>query len=162
MGVEIERKFLVDHEKWGKLAKPAGTHYRQGYLLNTNNKTIRVRTTDKQGFITLKAAGTGISRKEFEYKIPVDEGIELLDIFAEYEIEKVRFRIHFEGKLWEIDEFLGDNKGLIMAEIELKSETEDFKLPDWITEEVSDDERYYNSYLSIHPYKRWEPNPLTP
>jgi adenylate cyclase len=155
MGVEIERKFLVDHEKWSKLAKPAGTHYRQGYLLNTNDKAIRVRTTDKQGFITFKGAATGISRKEFEYKIPIDEGTELLDIFAESEIEKTRFRIHFKGKLWEVDEFLGENEGLIMAEIELQSETEDFKLPDWITEEVSDDERYYNSYLSTHPFKSW-------
>jgi adenylate cyclase len=155
MGVEIERKFLVDHEKWGKLVKAAGTHFRQGYLLNTNDKTIRVRTTDKQGFITLKGAGSGISRKEFEYKIPAEEGIELLDIFAESEIEKIRFRIHFKGKLWEVDEFLGGNEGLIMAEIELQSETEDFKLPDWIIEEVSDDHRYFNSYLSTHPYKTW-------
>jgi adenylate cyclase len=155
MGIEIERKFLVDHEKWNKLSKPEGTHFRQGYLLNKDNKTIRIRTTDKQGFITFKGATEGISRKEFEYKIPTEDGTELLDIFAKSEIEKIRFRIEFEGKLWEVDQFLGDNEGLIMAEIELQSETETFKQPDWIAKEVTDDERYYNSYLSIHPFKRW-------
>ena len=155
MGVEIERKFLVDHEKWNKLPKPEGTHFRQGYLVNTKNKTIRVRTTDQQGFITFKGASEGISRKEFEYKIPLDEGNELLDIFAESEIEKIRFRIQYKGKLWEVDQFLGDNEGLLMAEIELKSETETFTLPDWATKEVSDDNRYYNSYLSTNPFKSW-------
>ncbi len=155
MGVEIERKFLVDHEKWKKLAKPQGTHFRQGYLLNDDNRTIRVRVTDKNGFITLKGASTGISRKEYEYSIPVTEGNELLDTFALSEIEKVRYCITFAGKLWEVDEFLGDNAGLIMAEIELQSEDETFENPEWITSEVSYDERYYNSYLSLNPYKTW-------
>jgi len=155
MGVEIERKFLVDHEKWNQVVKPNGTHYRQGYLLNDNHRTIRVRVTDKQGFITLKGASSGISRKEYEYKIPVEDGVELLDGFAQSEVEKIRYRIDFAGKLWEVDEFLGDNAGLIMAEIELKQETDEFERPDWITDEVSDDDRYYNSYLSTHPYKNW-------
>jgi adenylate cyclase len=155
MGVEIERKFLVDYEKWNKLPKLEGTHFRQGYLVNSKNKTIRVRTTDQQGFITFKGESKGISRKEFEYKIPVEEGNELLDIFAESEIEKIRFRIQHEGHLWEVDQFLGDNEGLLMAEIELKSETETFTLPDWVTNEVSDDNRYYNSYLSTNPFKSW-------
>src|ERR1700733_9206235 len=129
MGNEIERKFLVDHEKWQRLIKPPGTHYRQGYLLNDNQRTIRVRVTDKQGFITLKGATTGITRKEYEYKIPVEDGNELLDGFARSEIEKVRYRIDFAGKLWEVDEFLGENKGLIMAEIELENEAEEFEKP---------------------------------
>jgi adenylate cyclase len=155
MGVEIERKFLVDHEKWNQVVKPNGTHYRQGYLLNDDHRTIRVRVTDKQGYITLKGASSGISRKEYEYKIPVEDGVELLDGFAQSEVEKIRYRIDFAGKLWEVDEFLGDNAGLIMAEIELKQETDEFERPDWITDEVSDDDRYYNSYLSTHPYKNW-------
>ena len=155
MGVEIERKFLVDHEKWQLVIKPAGTHYRQGYLLNDDIRTIRVRVTDKQGFITIKGATTGITRKEYEYKIPVDDGNELLDGFAVSEVEKIRHRIEFAGKLWEVDVFLGDNEGLIVAEIELHGETDEFKKPGWVTREVSDDARYYNSNLSLHPYKKW-------
>jgi CYTH domain-containing protein len=155
MGIEIERKFLVDREKWNRVAKPPGTHYRQGYLLNDSHRTIRVRVTGKQGYITLKGAASGISRKEYEYKIPVKDGIELLDGFGAPEVEKIRYRIKFAGKLWEVDEFLSDNEGLIMAEIELKQETDEFKKPDWVTREVSDDERYYNAYLSINPYKNW-------
>lgn len=153
MGVEIERKFLVDHEKWKQLTKPAGVHYRQGYLLSDNQITIRIRVTDLQGFITIKGTTTGITRKEYEYKIPVEDGNELLDAFALSEIEKVRYRISFEGKLWEADEFLGDNEGLIMAEIELNDENEEFTIPPWATVEVSGDPRYYNSYLSTNPFK---------
>ena len=155
MGVEIERKFLVDHEKWKKASKPEGTHYRQGYLLNDEHRTIRIRVTDKQGYITFKGASSGISRKEYEYKIPVTDGNELLDGFSQSEVEKIRYRIDFSGKLWEVDEFLGDNEGLLMAEIELTHDDEEFDRPDWITSEVSGDERYYNSYLSTHPYKKW-------
>ena len=155
MGMEIERKFLVNHEKWRELRKPAGTHYRQGYLVNDAQRTIRIRVTDKQGFITIKGASSGISRKEYEYNIPVEDGIELLDGLAVSEVEKIRYRIDFAGKLWEIDEFLGDNKGLLMAEIELKHEAEDFEKPDWVTLEVSDDAKYYNSNLSVHPFKDW-------
>jgi adenylate cyclase len=158
MGVEIERKFLVDHEKWEKVIKPKGTHYRQGYLLNEDFKTIRVRVTDSQGYITIKGSSTGISRKEYEYKIPMEDGIELLDGFAKSEVEKIRYRINFADKLWEVDEFLGDNEGLILAEIELQQETEKFKKPEWIAREVSDDDRYYNSYLSLHPFKEWNSN----
>jgi adenylate cyclase len=156
MGVEIERKFLVDHEKWRKVIKPEGTHYRQGYLLNDDLRTIRVRVTDKQGYITLKGATKGITRKEYEYKIPVEDGDELLDGFAQSEVEKIRYRIEVAGKLWEIDEFLGDNKGLIMAEIELQQEDEQFELPGWVTDDVSDDDRYYNSNLSVNPYAKWK------
>jgi adenylate cyclase len=155
MGVEIERKFLIDHNKWKKVIKPEGTHFRQGYVLNDNHRTIRIRVTDKQAYITFKGASSGISRKEYEYKIAVEEGKELLDGFAVSQIEKVRYCIENEGKIWEIDEFLGDNSGLIMAEIELEHEEEEFLKPDWITIEVSDDERYYNSYLSTHPFKDW-------
>jgi adenylate cyclase len=155
MGVEIERKFLVDKTKWQQVVKPTGTHYRQGYLLDDAKRTIRVRTTDKHGFLTIKGITTGITRKEYEYKIPVEDGIEMLDAFAESEVEKIRYNIAFEGKLWEVDEFHGDNEGLLMAEIELQHEDETFTKPEWITTEVSDDGRYYNSNLSKNPFKNW-------
>ncbi|TWI96682.1 CYTH domain-containing protein [Mucilaginibacter frigoritolerans] len=155
MGVEIERKFLVDKDKWAHVIKPTGTHYRQGYLLDEAKRIIRVRTTDKQGFLTIKGITNGITRKEYEYKIPVEEGVELLDAFAESEVEKIRYKITFEGKLWEVDEFHGDNTGLLMAEIELQHEDEAFIKPDWITIEVSNDGRYYNSNLSKNPFKNW-------
>ena len=155
MGLEIERKFLVDAEKWQQAVKPAGTHYRQGYLLNEHKRAIRIRVTDKQAFITIKGATTGISRKEFEYEIPVADGIELLDSFDVSEIEKIRYCLYFGNKLWEVDEFLGDNAGLLIAEIELHDENEIFTLPDWIVMEVSGDARYYNSNLSKNAYKNW-------
>jgi CYTH domain-containing protein len=155
MGLEIERKFLVDHEKWKQVKKPKGTPYRQGYLLNDELRTIRVRVTDKKGYITLKGATSGISRKEFEYDIPLADGIELLDNFARSQVEKTRYRIRFKGKLWEVDEFSGENKGLILAEIELKEEKEEFDKPAWVTRDVSDDERYYNSSLSVKPFSKW-------
>ena len=155
MGMEIERKFLVDHEKWHHLKKPAGTPYRQGYLLDDESRTVRIRVAGDKGFITIKGTSTGISRKEFEYEIPVDEATEMIGELAVSEIQKTRHNINFEGKLWEVDEFSGDNDGLIMAEIELKAEDEAFEKPDWITVEVSDDERYYNSYLSKNPFKTW-------
>jgi adenylate cyclase len=155
MAVEIERKFLVDLEKWKKVKKPAGTHYRQGYLLDDSKRTIRIRVTGKQGFITLKGATKGVSRQEFEYKIPKNDGEEILDNFSLSEVEKIRYKIRFSGKLWEVDEFSGNNAGLIVAEIELKHEDEQFEKPDWVTREVSDDKKYYNSNLSTHPYKEW-------
>jgi adenylate cyclase len=155
MGAEIERKFLVDHEKWKQLNKPGGTHYRQGYILNNEQQTVRVRISDKQGFLNLKSNVSGITRKEYEYVIPLEDGIEILDVFAKSGTEKIRYRIPFAGKVWEVDEFLGDNKGLIVAEIELKSEDEAFETPNWVTNEVTDDGRYTNASLSVRPYNSW-------
>jgi adenylate cyclase len=155
MGIEIERKFLVDASKWQKAIKPEGVCYRQGYLVNEDKRTVRIRVTDKKAFITIKGSTEGISRKEFEYEIPVADGAELLDDFAVSEIGKIRYCLYFGDKLWEVDEFLGDNSGLLMAEIELEREDETFELPDWITLEVSQDSRYYNSNLSKNPYKNW-------
>ncbi|HZY36481.1 MAG TPA: CYTH domain-containing protein [Mucilaginibacter sp.] len=155
MGIEIERKFLVNPEKWGALKKPSGTHYHQGYLLDDVNCTIRVRLAGKVGFITIKGPNLGITRKEFEYKIPAAEASELIGGFAKSAVEKVRYKIKFAGKLWEVDEFLGDNEGLLMAEIELKDEHEVFEKPAWITAEVSGDVRYYNSNLANNPFKNW-------
>ncbi|MCR8557153.1 CYTH domain-containing protein [Mucilaginibacter sp. BJC16-A38] len=155
MGIEIERKFLVDHEKWSKAPKSAGTYFRQGYLLNEKNRTFRVRVADTRAFITIKGGTSGISRKEFEYEIPVADGIELLDNFAISQVEKTRYCIDFAGKLWEVDEFYGDNAGLITAEIELQHEDEAFELPEWVAVEVSMDARYYNSNLSVNPFNTW-------
>jgi len=155
MAVEIERKFLVDHEKWQQLAKPDAMHFRQGYIFSDEKKTIRVRVTDTEAFITIKGITSGFSRSEFEYTIPTTDGIQLLDNFAVSELEKYRYNINYEGKLWEVDEFLGDNEGLLMAEIELNSEDEKFELPLWVTTEVTGDKRYYNSFLSVNPFKSW-------
>jgi len=155
MGVEIERKFLVDHEKWAQVIKPAGTHYRQGYILSNEQQTVRVRISDKKGFLNLKSKETDLSRKEYEYEIPLPDGIEILEYFTKNGTEKVRYRIPFTGKTWEVDEFIGDNAGLIVAELELNSEAEEFEKPDWITIEVTDDGRYTNSSLAKHPFKNW-------
>lgn len=155
MGKEIERKFLVKHPLWEALNKPNGQPLRQGYLLTDPNRSIRVRISDTAGFLTIKGLTTGATRSEFEYAIPLEEGVELLDQFAEVELSKIRYEIVFEGKTWEVDVFLGDNLGLIVAEIELDSETEAFGIPDWIAEEVTEDARYYNVNLTLNPYKNW-------
>jgi CYTH domain-containing protein len=153
--LEIERKFLVDREKWENLAKPEGMHYRQGYLAADENKTVRVRVAGDQGTITIKGKTEGISRTEFEYRIPGGEALELIEVFAKEEVQKVRYRIPVDKWIWEVDVFGGKNKGLILAEIELKSEDESVTIPPWISAEVTDDVRYYNLYLSVHPFSEW-------
>lgn len=155
MPQEIERKFLVNHEKWNQFKKPEGQHFRQGYLLTDPNKTIRVRLTSNKGFVTIKGLSVGATRPEYEYEIPLQEAKELLDQFSISELSKIRYLINYESKVWEVDEFLGENSGLIVAEIELKSEEETFKIPDWIGKEVTSEEKYYNSNLTIHPYSKW-------
>lgn len=155
MASEIERKFLVDHEKWGKLDKPEGTHYKQGYLVSSEQQTIRVRVSDQQAYLNLKSKISSMSRHEYEYEIPLKDGLEILNAFTKQGTEKIRYCIPFEGKVWEADEFLGDNIGLIVAEIELQSEDEAFEKPDWVTTEVTDDGRYSNAALSKHPFKDW-------
>jgi adenylate cyclase len=156
MGKEIERKFLINYEKWLKAEKPSGQLYRQGYLLTDPQKTIRVRLTETSGFLTIKGLSVGATRLEYEYEIPFSEAAELLDNFSISELSKRRYKINFRDKIWEIDEFLGDNNGLIIAEIELKSEEERFELPEWIGKEVTGEEKYYNSNLTISPYKNWQ------
>ena len=156
MGIEIERKFLISHVQWEQLEKPLGEFYRQGYLLTDPQKTIRVRQTSHQGFLTIKGISVGATRAEFEYEIPFEEAKELLDQFAVAELSKVRYKISLGNHIWEVDVFSGKNQGLIVAEIELKSEDETFDLPDWIDREVTGEERYCNSNLVIEPYKNWE------
>lgn len=156
MPLEIERKFLVNAERWTAVQKPVPEFYRQGYLLTDPNKTIRVRQTDTKGYLTIKGLSVGATRAEYEYEIPKAEAGELLDKFAVSGIIKYRYKIKFKNKLWEVDEFLGDNKGLIIAEVELLSETEKIELPDWILLEVTAEEKYYNSNLSVNPFKKWQ------
>lgn len=158
MAKEIERKFLVDHKIWKSVRKPEGEHFRQGYLLTEKSKSIRVRQTPTTAFLTIKGATEGATRSEFEYEIPFDDATELLNQFSIAELTKIRYKIEFEGKLWEVDEFLEENRGLLVAEIELESEDEEFKTPNWIAEEVTKDARYYNANLVQTPFTKWKEN----
>jgi adenylate cyclase len=157
MGIEIERKFLVDHEKWNQLDKPKGSHYKQGYILSDEKRTVRIRVTDKASFITLKGKMEGrMSRAEYEYEIPIADGNEIMASLTEYGTEKIRYCIPAGPHTWEVDVFLGDNEGLIVAEIELQSEDDEFERPDWITGEVTEDTRYSNARLGTNPFKNWD------
>ncbi len=155
MGIEIERKFLVNHAQWDQLERPLGEFYRQGYLLTDPQKTIRVRQTADKGFLTIKGISVGATRAEYEYEIPFEEAKELLDQFAVAELSKVRYKISLGNHIWEVDVFSSKNQGLIVAEIELKSEDETFDIPDWIDREVTGEERYYNSNLVTEPFEDW-------
>jgi CYTH domain-containing protein len=155
MPIETERKFLVDHARWEELPKPAGIIYRQGYLLDTQGKTIRVRLAGDKAYLTMKGPTVRASRSEFEYEIPVEDAKEMMMLFTPVRVEKVRYRILFNQKTWEVDVFGGENEGLILAEIELGDADESFELPSWVGMEVTDDARYYNSVLASNPYKRW-------
>jgi len=155
MALEIERKYLVDHKKWNELHKPSGKLYRQGYLTTDENKTIRVRLTDSNAHLTIKGKTKGATRNEFEFEIPLSEATQLLDSFTESELSKTRYEIHHKEKVWEVDVFHDANDGLIVAEIELNNEDEHFELPDWVTKEVTDEPKYYNSNLTLLPFKKW-------
>jgi CYTH domain-containing protein len=154
--VETERKFLVDRDKWLKLSRPAGIIYRQGYLSMDAEKVVRVRVAGDLGYLTIKGNSETLSRPEFEYAIPVSEAREMLELFAPSGISKTRTRIPAGNHTWEVDEFMGENEGLIIAEIELAGPEEPFEKPGWVAEEVTGDERYYNARLSLHPYRAWE------
>jgi CYTH domain-containing protein len=145
--MEIERKFLVDKVLWALQAKPAGQKIIQAYLVNTPEKTIRVRTKGAKGFLTIKGPTIGISRAEYEYEIPIHEAEELIQQFAVQSIEKVRYEITVGKHVWEVDEFHGKHAGLMLAEIELSAEDEAFERPEWVTLEVSHDAAYFNSNL---------------
>ena len=145
--MEIERKFLVDKKNWDLVDKPKPKKIIQAYLFRSPEKTIRVRIKENKGFLTIKGKTTGISRSEFEYEIPVKEAEQLISEFAEKVILKNRYEINVGNHLWEIDEFHGKLEGLLLAEIELSFETEEFELPTWATTDVSTDVHYYNSQL---------------
>tara|TARA_B100000315_G_C14543223_1_gene571952 strand:+ start:156 stop:632 length:477 start_codon:yes stop_codon:yes gene_type:complete len=155
MGKEIERKFLIDQTRLPKNMK--GVKYAQGYIAINEDGIVRIRIKGNIAVLTIKTSGTGISRDEFEYEIPLDDAKSLLVLFNDKIIYKTRYKIIYDGKEWEIDEFHQQNDGLWLAEIELESENESFAFPEWLTKEVTDDEKYYNAYLSKHPFKVWKP-----
>ena len=157
MPIEIERKYLVRDPSF--LAGIQGTSYRQGYLSSSPEDltVVRVRTAGPRAYLTIKSATSGIVRSEYEYEIPLDEAAEMLDHLCRPPlIEKTRYKIEGAGYIWEVDVFAGDNQGLIVAEIELESEEQEFDLPPWIGDEVSHEPRYFNFNLAQNPYKNWK------
>ena len=152
--IEIERKFLVDFKKWNPIGK--GTKILQGYLSVDPERVVRVRLSGESAFLTIKGKPEGITRTELEYKIPTNEAIILIKMSLTQAIEKTRYKEKIGGFTWEIDVFEGINKGLVLAEIELKNETQKFELPAWIDKEVSNDYRYFNAWLSKNPYTKWK------
>lgn len=155
--VEIERKFLVKSDEF-KAQAFAQNKIAQGYLSSLPERTVRIRIKGEKGFITIKGIGHhgGMTRFEWENEIPLAEAQELLKLCEKGKIEKTRFEIQSGKHVFEVDEFYGENQGLIIAEIELESETESFEKPHWLGDEVTNDERYYNAYLSKNPFKDWE------
>ena len=154
MGKEIERKYLIGNDSWREGA--SGTTYRQGYLSTVKERTVRVRTINEKGFLTIKGITIGATRMEFEYEIPAAEATEMLDELCEKPIiEKTRYKIPHAGLTWEVDEFVGVNQGLIVAEVELESEDQAIDMPPWAGEEVSGDPRYFNANLIANPYTTW-------
>ena len=154
--IEIERKFLVTSDAFKKEAF-AQNRIAQGYLSSVPERTVRVRIKGDKGFLTIKGASneTGLLRFEWEKEIPVDEATALLKLCEKGIIDKTRFEVKIGNHIFEVDEFYGENEGLIIAEVELKSETETFEKPVWLGKEVTNDIRYYNSYLSKNPFTNW-------
>ncbi len=154
--IEIERKFLTTSNTF-KTEAFAKNRITQGYLSSVSGRTVRVRIKGDKGFLTIKGASneSGISRFEWEKEIPADEAQKLLQLCEEGVIDKTRFEVKVGNHIFEVDEFYGENEGLIMAEIELGSESETFEKPTWLGKEVTNDKRYYNSYLSKNPFKNW-------
>ena len=156
MGKEIERKFIVTSSVYRTLAEPV--HYRQGYIPTRNGMTVRIRIAGTHAYVTLKDKPVGFSRNEFEYEIPVADAIQMLDIMCEQpQIEKLRYRIPSgeAGLAWEVDEFLGINAGLVLAEMEVPSEDTTFAIPEWVGREVTGRHGYNNAALCRHPYGEW-------
>jgi len=153
MAIEIERKFLVINDDYKKGIN--GTHYKQGYLDTNPQCTIRVRTTGNQGYLTIKGISIGAARTEYEYPIPYEDAQGLFSLCEKPLIEKYRYLVPYAGNTWEVDEFCGENKGLVIAEIELEYEDQPFELPPWVGAEVTSDPRYYNSNLIRFPFKSW-------
>ena len=156
MAIEIEHKFLIKNDAW-KNGISKSSEYKQGYLVSDSKRSIRIRISSNKAWLNIKSTTIGTHRQEYEYEIPLAEGIEILDSLCEKPlIEKTRHFVPFEQHLWEIDVFTGDNEGLIVAEIELSKTGEPFKIPDWVDKEVTHDLRYYNNNLCKNPYKYWK------
>jgi len=155
MGIEIERKFLVNGDGWRQPAA-AQTRFSQGYLNRDPARTVRVRLAGDRAFLTIKGATTGVTRAEFEYAVPVADALQLLQLSDGPVVEKIRHLVVFDGMTWEVDEFLGANAGLVVAEIELQSEAQTFTRPSWLGEEVTGDARYVNANLAVQPFVSWQ------
>jgi len=155
MGIEIERKFLVESDQW-KSSVISESILKQGYLAHQGNATVRVRVDGDTAYLTIKSVTTGISRAEFEYEIPTDDADAMLEQIAEKPfIDKTRYKVRCGEHVWDLDVFEGENRGLIVAEVELGHENETFQTPEWAGEEVSGDARYYNVNLVENPYTQW-------
>jgi adenylate cyclase len=153
MGQEIERKFLVRGDAW---RADNGTLIRQGYLHNDIDGNVRVRTKGERAYLTVKSGMKGITRLEFEYEIPLADANQMLDELCQKPlIEKIRYEVQMGRFTWVVDEFLGENAGLVVAEIELDDEEQEFPKPDWVEKEVTDDVRYLNANLVKNPYSKW-------
>ena len=152
MATEIERKFLVHGEEW---RQGTPTRLRQGYLNRDKERTVRVRIAGSRAYLTIKGLTKGFSRPEFEYQIPLGDAEALLTLCDGPPLEKNRYTVKHAGAVWEIDEFLGTNAGLVIAEIELKDERQTFQPPSWLSTEVTHDPRYLNSNLTAVPYSTW-------
>jgi len=155
VGTEIERKFLVRNTEW--LAGAVGQPVRQGFLSIDPDRTVRVRVVEDRGYLTVKGRAEGLVRAEFEYPIPVEDAVSLLDrLCLRPLIEKTRYRLGYGGLTWEVDVFGGENQGLVVAEVELDDPDEEVNLPPWVGEEVSHDPRYHNASLVKCPFSRWQ------
>ena len=150
---EIERKFLVNSAKWSRVGE--GTKMVQGYLSTDEERTIRVRIAGQKAFLTIKGKPVGIKRVEMEYEIPVSDAKVLLKMCKNSPVEKTRYLEKIGDVVWEVDVFAGVNHGLLLAEVELKDENQQVDLPNWIEREVSNDSRYFNSYLTQYPFSTW-------
>jgi adenylate cyclase len=154
MGVEIERKFLLADDGW-RHGAASQTRFSQGYLSRDPARTVRVRQAGERAFLTIKGQTHGATRAEFEYEIPTVDAQALLALCDGPVVEKIRHLCPVEGMTWEVDEFLGENAGLIVAEIELSSEDQPFARPPWLGAEVTGDARYVNANLAVNPFKNW-------
>ena len=155
MSLEIERKYLVKGEDWKQQGR--GELYQQGYLSTHPERNVRVRTVGERGYLTIKGKTTGVSRPEYEYPIPYLDAQAMLDQLCQQpSIKKIRYRIAYEGLIWEVDEFEGENQGLVVAEVELRDEQQQMVLPAWVDREVTGEARYYNANLIDHPFSQWK------
>ena len=156
MNIEIERKFLVKDESFKGMATESH-RLTQGYICKESGRTVRVRLWDDKGYLTIKGAGSasGMSRYEWEKEISAEDARDLFMLCQSGIIDKTRYIVPVDGKTFEVDEFYGENVGLVMAEIELESEDAAFTRPSWLGKEVTGDRRYYNSMLSVHPFSEW-------
>jgi adenylate cyclase len=154
MAIEIEHKFLLANEDWRQHTQKS-VRYKQGYLSSQPTSSIRVRISNRQAWLNIKSATIGTQRLEFEYEIPMPDAEEIINTLCGKLIEKIRHFITHDHNIWEIDEFEGDNQGLIVAEIELAEVGQKFTKPDWLGAEVTHDLRFYNNNLAINPYKNW-------